>query len=390
MTIDLKRDAIRFVLFLGAVSLFADMTYEAARSVTGQYLAVLGAGAVTVGVVSGLGEFIGYGFRIVSGLAADRTRRYWPITIAGYVINLLAVPALGLTHHWPAAAALIVTERLGKAVRNPARDAMLSHAAHEMGRGWAFGVHEAMDQVGAIVGPLIVAAVLAWNGSYRFGFAVLAVPAILALSVLILARTTYPNPSYLEPAFDIGRTEKLSRVFWLYLVSSAFIALGFADFPLAAFHMKTGGIITDDWIPVIYSGAMGVDALSALLLGRLYDRKGLTVLLFAVGVTAISAPLVYLSGAGLLMIGMVLWGIGMGAQESILRAVVTDITRPDVRATAYGVFNAGYGFAWFIGSSVMGFLYARSIIGMVVFSAVAQLVSLPLFLFLRRRLARPA
>jgi MFS family permease len=382
-------NAMKFVLLLGAVSLFADMTYEAARSVTGQYLAILGAGAATVGVVSGLGEFIGYGFRIVSGLVTDHTHRYWPITIAGYVINLLAVPALGLTHNWPAAAALIIMERFGKAVRNPARDAMLSHASHEMGRGWGFGVHEAMDQVGAIVGPMIVAAVLAWKGSYRYGFAVLAIPAVLALSVLVVARVTYPNPRSLEPGLDTGQAEKLSRAFWLYLVSAAFIALGFADFPLAAFHMKTGGIVSDEWIPIIYSGAMGVDALSALVLGRLYDRKGIIVLLFAIAISALSAPLVYLSGAGLLIAGMALWGIGIGAQESIVRAVVSDITPADRRATAYGVFNAGYGLAWFIGSSLMGLLYARSIVGMVVFSAAAQLLSLPLLLALRSRLTAP-
>lgn len=384
-----KSHAVRFVLLLGAVSLFADMTYEAARSVAGQYLAILGAGAVTVGVVSGLGEFIGYGFRIVSGLLTDRTHRYWPITIAGYVINLLAVPALGLTHNWPAAAVLIIMERFGKSIRNPARDAMLSHAVHEMGRGWGFGVHEAMDQVGAMIGPMIIAAVLAWKGSYRLGFAVLAIPAVLALSVLVVARVTYPDPRFLEPVFNTGQAEKLSRSFWLYLISAAFIALGFADFPLAAFHMKTGGIVPDAWIPIIYSGAMGVDALSALVLGRLYDSKGVIVLLFAVFITALSAPLVYLSGAGLLIGGMALWGIGMGAQESILRAVVSDITPVDRRATAYGVFNAGYGLAWFIGSSLMGFLYARTIIGMVMFSVAAQLVSLPLLLALRGRLSRP-
>ena len=382
-----KNAALRFVLLLGAVSLFGDMTYEAARSVAGPYLAVLGASAAVVGVVAGLGEFIGYGLRIASGLLSDRTHRYWTITITGYVISLVAVPALALTDNWPAAAALMMTERLGKAVRNPARDAMLSHAAHEMGRGRAFGIHEAMDQVGAIIGPAIVAGVLAWKGSYRYGFAVLVIPALLALAVLFAARITYPNPRSLEPAFDMGRAERLRPVFWLYLASIAFIALGFADFPLAAFHMKTAGILADKWIPLLYAGAMGVDALSALLLGHLYDMKGMIVIVLAVCATALSAPLVFLSGAGLLIAGMALWGIGMGAQESVIRAVVSDITPADRRATAYGLFNAGFGFAWFAGSSLMGVLYGRSIGGMVVFSVLAQLASVPLLFLVRRRLA---
>ena len=384
-----KSRALKFVLLLGAVSLFGDMTYEAARSIIGPYMAILGASAAVVGTVAGLGEFVGYGFRIVSGVLSDRTRRYWTITIAGYVISLTAVPALALAGNWPLAAALMMAERFGKAVRNPARDAMLSHAAHDMGRGWAFGLHEAMDQTGAIIGPAIVAGVLAWKGSYTYGFAVLAIPAVLALSVLVLARITYPDPSSFERAGQ-QRMGKERALFLLYLTSAAFMALGFADFPLASFHMKTAGIISDEWIPILYSGAMGVDALSALVLGRLYDRKGMIVLVFAVCATALSAPLVYLSGTGLLVAGMALWGVGMGAQESVVRAVVTDITHADKRATAYGVFNAGFGFAWFAGSAIMGVLYGKTIMGMVIFSVAAQLASIPLLFLVRRRLASGA
>mgnify|MGYP001339226612 CR=1 FL=1 len=381
--------ALRFVLLLGAVSLFGDMTYEAARSIIGPYMALLGASAVAVGTVAGLGEFIGYGFRIVSGVFSDRTRRYWTITITGYVISLTAVPALALAGNWPLAAALMMAERFGKAVRNPARDAMLSHAAHGMGRGWAFGLHEAMDQTGAIIGPAIVAGVLAWKGSYTYGFAVLAVPALLALAVLVLARIIYPDPGSFEPPPGASAGGK-NTVFALYMASAALMALGFADFPLASFHIKTAGILSDKWIPLLYSGAMGVDALSALVLGRLYDRKGLIVLVFAVCATALSAPLVFLSGAGPLIAGMALWGVGMGAQESVVRAVVTDITHAGKRATAYGVFNAGFGFAWFAGSSMMGFLYGKNVTGMVAFSVSAQLASIPLLFLVRRRLASGA
>ncbi len=379
--------ALRFVLLLGAVSLFGDMTYEAARSIIGPYLAILGASAAVVGVVAGLGEFIGYGFRVVSGLVSDRTRRYWAITILGYFVSLAAVPALALAGSWPAAAALMTAERFGKAVRNPARDAMLSHAAHEMGRGWAFGIHEAMDQVGAIIGPGIVAGVLAWKGSYAWGFGVLVIPALIALAVLAASRVICPHPRLLETVPAASNAGGLRPAFWLYLASIAFIALGFADFPLAAFHMKTAGVVADEWIPLIYAGAMGVDALSALVLGRLYDRKGISVLFFAVCLTALSAPLVFLSGAGFLFAGMVFWGIGMGAQESIVRAVVTDITPAGRRATAYGLFNAGFGFAWFVGSSLMGFIYGKTITGMVAFAVLAQLASLPLLLLVRRRIA---
>jgi len=238
-----------------------------------------------------------------------------------------------------------------------------------------------------MVGPVIVAVVLAWKGSYQYGFAVLAVPAALALAVLAVARITYPQPHDLEPALRAGNSIRLRSTFWLYVVAVACIALGFADYPLVAFHMKTTGIMADKWIPLIYAGAMGVDGLSALVFGRLYDRKGLPVLLIIVAASAWSAPLVFLSGVKALVAGMVLWGVGMGAQESIIRAVVANIVPRDRRATGYGIFNAGFGVAWFAGSALMGILYDRSLIALALFSVAAQSASLPLLLSVHRRLA---
>lgn len=380
--------AVKFVLLFGLVSLFADMTYEAARSIAGPYLAILGAGASVVGIVAGLGELAGYGLRIVSGSISDRTRQYWLITIVGYAVNLLAVPALALAGNWPVAAILMMAERLGKAIRTPARDAMLSHAARSMGRGWGFGIHEAMDQIGAIAGPMIVAAVLAWKGSYQYGFAVLAVPALSALSVLIIARIYYPKPQNLELESTVQSSEKSFPItFWLYLAAAAFVAFGFFDYPLVAFHIKTKAVVEDKWIPLIYSAAMGADALSALVFGRLYDKKGLPVLMLIIGISAWGAPLVFLFGVNALIAGMVLWGIGMGAQESIIRAVLADILPSGRRATGYGIFNAAFGFAWFLGSAFMGFLYSRSILTLIIFSPVAQLASLPLFYLLHQKSA---
>ena len=383
-----QRLALSFVLLLGLVSLFADMTYESARSITGPYLAILGASATAVGFIAGLGELIGYGLRLVSGIISDRTHRYWTITLVGYAVNLIAVPLLALAGNWKVAAILIMAERFGKAIRTPARDAMLSHATREMGRGWGFGIHEAMDQVGAMLGPLIVTAVLAWKGSYPFGFAVLAAPAALALAVLIAARITYPHPQNLEPVFKKEAAGALPSIFWLYLAAVACIALGFSDYPLAAFHMKKAGIVADRWIPLIYAGAMGVDGLSALVFGRLYDRKGFPVLLAIIAVSAWSAPLVFLAGPGLLLAGMVLWGLGMGAQESVIRAVVANFAPRDLRGTAYGIFNAGFGLVWFAGSALMGVLYDRSLITLAVFSVATQLASLPLLYSVQKRLSQ--
>src|SRR5437764_8536873 len=199
--------ALRLVVLLGVLSMLADVTYEGARSITGPFLATLGASGLVVGVVAGFGELAGYLIRLVSGRAATGAGRIWAITLFGYALNLFAVPALALAGNWPAAAALIVLERVGKGARVPPRDAMLSHATQEMGRGWGFGLHEAMDQTGALVGPLLVALVLARHHTDRTAFVLLIVPAVFALAVLLTARAQYPDPRELEvddPGLDVG------------------------------------------------------------------------------------------------------------------------------------------------------------------------------------------
>lgn len=380
-----RRRAVRFIVLLGVISLLGDVTYEGARSVTGPFLGALGASAAAVGFVSGLGELVGYGLRLVSGYLSDRTGNYWTIALTGYVVNLLAVPALALAGRWEIAAALIVAERVGKAIRKPARDAMLSHAASEVGRGWGFGLHEAMDQTGAVLGPLIVSAVLFFGGGYRSSFAILLIPALMAICVLAAARFLYPNPRDMEVTSPAPSTGSLPRVFWLYLAAVALVAAGYADYPLIAYHFHKAAVVRPDWIPVLYAVAMGVDAIAALVFGRLYDRSGLVVLAGAAVISALFAPLVFLGGAGLAWAGVALWGIGMGAQESIMRAAIADIAPSDRRGTAYGVFNAGFGVFWFAGSALMGLLYDISIASLVAFSVAAQIASIPLLLRVARR-----
>lgn len=379
--------AIRFVILLGLVSLLADMTYEGARSIAGPYLALLGAGGTVVGVVSGFGELIGYGLRLVSGYLSDRTRRYWAITLTGYAVNLLAVPLLALANRWELAAALLIAERVGKALRTPARDAMLSYATRETGRGWGFGLHEAMDQIGAVAGPVIVTLVIAARAGYPAAFAVLAIPAVLALTVLVMARWLYPRPQDLEPTAPELKPVGFPRAYWLYLAAVALVAAGYADFPLIAFHFEKTGSVPGPWIPLLYAVAMGVDALAALLFGRWFDRVGLRVLMLVALLSALFAPLVFLGGFASALAGMALWGVGMGAQESILRAAVGDMVARDRRGSAYGIFNTGYGLFWFLGSALMGVLYDVSLPGLIAFSVAAQLASIPLFYAVARRLS---
>lgn len=379
-----KSSALKFVILLGIVSLFADMTYEGARSVNGSYLAILGATGTIVGIVAGLGELIGYGLRLATGLWADKSKQYWAITFFGYFLNLLAVPALALAGNWEIAAALMIAERTGKAIRNPSRDAMLSHASAEMGRGWAFGLHEAMDQTGATIGPLIVSLILFLKGSYQTGFAFLLLPALLALTSLFIARFLYPNPQNLEPAGKTISTKGYTSSYWFYLLGAACVAAAYADFPLIAFHFQKAGTVANVYIPIFYAVAMGIGALAALVFGRLLDRLGNKMLLLAFFLSAFFAPFVFLGGFWFAFIGMVLWGIGMGAQESLLKATVSEVIPMRKRSTAFGLFDTCFGIAWFLGSVLMGILYDKSIPSLVIFSVVLQLVSLPIFIMARK------
>ncbi|HHW41920.1 MAG TPA: MFS transporter [Syntrophomonadaceae bacterium] len=378
--------ALKFILLLGLVSLFGDITYEGARSITGPFLALLGASATVVGVVAGLGELIGYCLRLVSGFLTDKTGRYWLITLTGYTMNLVAVPLLAVAGYWQIAALLIISERLGKAIRTPARDAMLSHATSRVGRGWGFGLHEAMDQIGALAGPLLIAAVMTRYGNYRLGFGILAIPAFLVLVILATARILYPRPRDFEPVSKKIESKGLPGAFWMYLVATALIAAGYADFALIAYHFKKAAIFSDNIVPILYAVAMGVDAVAALIFGRLFDRLGVNTLIISSLLSSLFAPLVFLGGWRPAVAGMIAWGIGMAAQESVLRAAISEMVPSHKRGSAYGIFNTGYGLFWFLGSSLMGILYDRSVLALVIFSITVQLAAVPVLLVTKKQL----
>jgi MFS family permease len=385
---DARGRAVRFVILIGIVSLFADLTYEGSRSITGPYLAVLGASATAVGIVAGGGELLGYALRLVSGRVSDALRTYWPITIIGYAIQMAAVPALALAGSWQVAAFLIVLERVGKAIRNPPANAMLAQASTEIGRGWGFGLHEALDQVGAFVGPLVVAGVIAARGDYALAFGVLLIPAILTVATVIAARLIYPNPQDLATRPADVQTGGLPHVFWLYLGGAALVAAGFADFSLMAFHFERREVVDPSLIPIFYAMAMGASGIGSLVLGRLFDRVGVGVLIPLTAGAALFAPLAFFGGPLLAFVGVVLWGIGMGVHESIMAAAVAAMVPSGRIASAYGLFNLGYGFAWFAGSALMGVLYDVSIPALVVVSIALEVAAIPLFLRVRRLSAK--
>jgi len=380
---------MQFIILLGIVSLFGDITYEGARSVAGPYLGALGASASAVSLVGGLGEFLGYGLRLASGYLADRTKSYWSLTFVGYGL-LLSIPFLAFAGNWQLAAALIILERMGKAIRSPARDTMLSYAAKRVGRGWGFAIHEALDQVGAIIGPIIFSLVLLAEADYRQGFTLLWIPALLALFVLAIARRKVPSPQKLEVVVPTKRDiqGKLPRVFWLYTVFTLVSVAGFANFQLISYHLNYHAVIPDAQIPIMYAVAMAVDAVAALVAGKTYDRIGLLSLLAVPLLTLLIPFLAFSHSYDAVLAGMVLWGAITGIQETVMRAAIADLTPAQRRGFAYGIFNTMYGAGWLLGGAVMGPLYQLSVNYLILFVVIAELVSIPLLFAVQRAVQR--
>jgi len=377
----LYRNSLRLVVAFGIVSLFADMTYEGMRSVAGPYLALLGASGLIVGLVGGLGELVSYALRLLTGRWADRSGWYWPITLTGYTVQMIAVPLLALSHSWPAAAALIVLERVGKATRNPARNAMLARAGDHIGHGWAFGLHELLDQCGALAGPLIAAVVLATRHDYALAFAWLTVPALTTLALVYALWLRNPQAGHITrpaPAADPAAAgEHYGHAFWWYCLGAGLIAFGFADYALVSYHFARAHIASPAWVPVLYAIAMAAAGLGSAGIGKLFDRYGLKVLLPATLLIAAFAPLVFLGGFRAAIAGMIVWGFGLGVHEATMSAAVAHLVPAHRRAGAYGLFTALFGLSWFVGSAALGALYDVSIPALVTLAVVSQLLALP-------------
>lgn len=381
---------LRFVVGFGAVSALADVVYEGARSVIGPYLATLGATAAVIGLVTGAGEAAALVLRLFTGRWADRVGRPWPQTIVGYAITAVCVPLLGITGNLAAAGLLYNGERVGKAVRTPARDIMLAHASAEVGRGRAFGLHEALDQVGAMAGPLLIAAILALGGNYRLSFALLAIPGALALLALSRLRIAAPDPISWEPSARVAekknlRLEKgLPRRFWQYAAFSASTMLGFSTWAVLAFHLISRQLVSTSMVPVLYALAMAAASAAAIGFGRIYDRVGLRGLLALPFLAAAVPFLSFSDNIVLLVLGAVVWGAGMGIHDSTMRAGVADLVPAHRRGAGYGTFTAVYGLAWLVGAVLIGWLYEHGPTAATVFILAAQAVALGVLLALLR------
>jgi MFS family permease len=382
-----RKAAIRFIICLGVVSMFADMTYEGAHSVIGPLLSDLGSSATQVGLIAGIGEMFAASLRLFSGRLADKTRAYWTIAIFGYAINIIVVPALAFAGSWKAAALLIIAERTGKALRGPSRDVLLSGATNKVGHGFGFGVHAAFDQAGAVMGPLFVAYAVAKTNHFGPAFLWLVVPAIGAFGAMLIARAINPDTELTAPK---RVDQKLPPVFWSYVAAAGLLACGFVDFPLLAYHFQKTGLVGKETIPLLYAGAMGVNGITAVIFGKLFDRFGVFALSVGILVSLLALPLGFLGGHTAVYASVGCWATGLGAQDASLRSGISQVVSMNKRGGAFGAFNGVYGVAWFAGSTVMGLLYDHSLIALVAFGITAQLMAAAMFVWLKRSLAEAA
>jgi MFS family permease len=369
-------------VWFGIVSAISDFVYEGARSVVGPFLGHLGASAAVVGLVTGIGEATALVFRLFTGRLADRTGRPWPQTIVGYGLTMVCVPLMAVSGGLTSAATLYNGERFGKAVRTPARDMMLAHASAAVGRGKAFGLHQALDSAGGLLGPLAVAAVLAIGGGYRWSFALMALPGALALVVLARLRAAVPEPADYDPAADIAESKRLRLDthlpprFWLYAAFSAATMLGFSTWAVLAFHLTEQHVVDASLVPVLYAGAMGTAGIAAVAFGRVYDTVGMRGLVVVPFAGAAVPWLSFSHSVSAVVIGAVLWGGAVGVHESTMRAAVTDLVPQARRGAGFGTYTAIYGFAWLAGAAGIGALYShgRAAVGITV--GVVQLIAL--------------
>lgn len=385
----------RTVVGFGVVSLTADMVYEGARSVTGPLLALLGASALVVGLVTGAGEAVALVLRLFTGSWADRSGRYWSLTLAGYALTAVCVPLLAVTPFLggaglAVACVLVLAERTGKAVRSPAKSTLLAAAASKVGMGKGMAVHKALDQSGAVAGPLLVAGVAALAGALWPAFAVLVVPGALAIVVLLVLRRRVDPPAARarpvpEPAEVAQDAPRLPRAFWLFAASAGAATAGLVTFGVISFHLTQDRVVPVAAVPLVYAAAMGAEALAALATGWAYDRVGGRVLLVLPLLVALVPPLAFTGSALVAVVGVLIWGAANGLQDSTVKALVADLVPSGRRATAYGVFAAVQGGAAVAGGALAGALYERSLPALVVVVGATQVVALVLLVTTLRK-----
>ncbi|MDH5482399.1 MAG: MFS transporter [Candidatus Bathyarchaeota archaeon] len=380
------------ILLLGIISLMGDIVYEGSRGVLPSYLEFLGTSALIAGLVGGL-DLLGYAVRLVTGILADKTRAYWAFVFIGYGL-IVSIPLLGVFTSLEIVVILVSLERLGKAFRAPSRDAILSIISKGVGVGKAFGIHELLDQIGGMLGPLLVfALMLHSNNNYQHTFSFLFLPFLVLLGVLVYAYRKIGSKTIVDTSSPRGIGEKLARPFYVYTFAVLLNTVGFIPYTLILF--KASEILEPmnlQWfVPLFYLLIQGVDAPVALISGYAYDKFGTRVLVMPF-MLSIFPPLLTLFTTELTMLLMasIFFGLVLGMQESIYRAAVSELTPISSRGVAYGIFNTAYGAGLLISGALCGFLMISKppFIAVIFYVLIVQLMATFLLLSVGSKLKK--
>jgi len=357
------KDAYKAIILFGLVSLMGDIIYEGARGITPTYLELLGASAIIVGTVFSIGEFISIALRIVSGILTDIYRSYWIFFFLGYGL-IISIPFIGFTNIWWIVAALVITERFAKSLRSPARDTLLSMASKGVGAGKAFGLHELLDQTGAVLGPLGMGLILLWTGNkFNIAYTTLFIPYIILIVFIILVYRVLRvrTQAIIREVRRVTISKTFSELplsFKLYGIAVALNTMGLIHWSLILY--QAGNYLIPSYIAFLYVFIQLVDAISAPVSGHLYDKYGLKILLIPFMLSLIPSILTLYTNLLYIILAGAFFGVIYGMQESIYRAAVSDIVKIDFRGTAYGVFNTFYGIGLLLSGIIFGYLLSMN------------------------------
>lgn len=396
----LKRRAFQLIFLFGMISMLGDISYEGARSINGAYLKLLNADPIIVGFIFGIGEFLGYGIRLFSGFISDKTQSYWFFTILGYSL-IISVPLLSFSNSWQIAVLLMILERIGKGIRSPAKDTIVSFASKQVGTGLGFGITELIDQVGAFLGPLIFTLFFLSIKSkvelihYQKAYELSWIPFFILILILIFAFIKFSNPIEFENTKKLKFNLYSSKVFWFYLLFIFFTTLGFINFGIIGYHLKAKEFVNDFQIPLLYGIAMFFDAITGIIVGKIYDNiknknnqnySETKILVFIPIFTLIGIVLLFAENLFFVYLGVIFWGIVMGFHETIMKAIISDLTDINQRGMGFGIFHIVYGFSFLIGSTLTGYMYKISISWLLFLVFFFEALSLLIFLILKKSL----
>jgi MFS family permease len=381
-----KRRVLLVFLLLGFVSLFADVVYEGARSISGAYLAELNAPAVAAATI-GVGEFLGLVFRLFSGYLAavfQSSTVIWGSTFLGYMLTAFSIPMIAYAPSWQSVVALYILDRLGKGLRAPTRDVILAEVSESIGVGKGFGIHELLDQLGAFAGPLLVSVLLTFYG-YRAAYSALLAPGIISLILITTAWYIYPSlksTSSRKPQLAI---RGYSNSFWIYTIATSILALGFMHWSIASYYLKeVRGVLSSAEIGLIYAVAMLVDAIVAIPLGALFDNIKLKTLLLIPVLIPLYIVLIAYAPRELLYLSAIPWGIVMCSEESIMRATIALLVEPSRRPLAYGLYGLVFGAVWALGGYVYTALLTEPLY-MLLYALITSIIAFYLYVVLAKQ-----